>query len=203
MAYTAPSTVHTPASGGTAPATWGTAVNSCLDVLDTGFINLSVASSIPPMSGVQAAGLDLIESTDAGTAKPAIYRLLFDKDTDEGRQWITRIPDDYGGTPAVKIIYYSTGANVSKTCAFNVQVACLSDGDASATAKAYDATNQTVATVPDAAGTVDVASVTLTNNSSMAAGDWCNFHLWRDISGDDAANDIAVIAVSFTYTLSV
>lgn len=202
MAYTAPSTVHTPTSGGTAPATWGTAVNGCLDVLNSGFVSLPVAASIPPMSGVQAAGLDLIESTDAGTAKPTIYRLLFDKDTDEGRQWIIRIPDDFGGTPVVKIIYYSTGANVSKTCAFNVQVACLSDTDASATAKAYDTTNQSVTTVPDAAGTVDVASVTLTNNSSMTAGDWCNVHIWRDVSNDDAANDIAILAAVLTYTLS-
>jgi hypothetical protein len=172
------------------------------DALNKGVVNLYVQSSIPPLSGVQAAGLDLVESSGAGTAKPVIYRLLFDKDTDEGRQWIFRVPDDYGGTPAVKILYYSTGANTSKTCAFNVQVACVSDTDASMTAKVFDTTNAAVTTVPDAAGTADVASVTLTNASSMAAGDWCCLHLWRDVSADDAANDIAVNVVAFTYTLS-
>jgi hypothetical protein len=182
-------------------ADWDILTNN-MDSLNYGFVPLPVSSSIPPLSGVQAAGLDIIESSGAGTAKPTLYRLLFDKDTDEGRQWIFRIPDNYGGVPVVKIIYYSTGANTSKTCAFNVQVACVSDTDTSITAKVFDTTNQSVTTVPDAAGTADVASVTLTNASNMAAGDWCCLHLWRDISNDDAANDIAIMVAVLTYKLS-
>ncbi len=142
-----------------------------------------------------------MQSSGAGTAKPVIYRILLDKDTDEGRMWIFRVPDVYVSTPVVKIMYYSTGANTSKTCAFNVQVACVSDTDASFTAKVFAATNESVTTVPDAAGTMDVASVTLTNADSMAAGDWCCLVLWRDVSNDDAANDIAVVGATLTYAV--
>jgi hypothetical protein len=157
--------------------------------------------ALPPLSGVQSAGLDIVESSGAGTAKPVIFRLLFDKDTDEGRMWIFRVPDTYISAPVLKVQYYSTGANTSKTFAVNCQVACVSDTDTGMTAKVFAATNEAVTTVPNAAGTLDVASITLTNADSMAAGDWCCLHLWRDISNDDAANDIAVVGIVLTFAV--
>jgi len=155
-----------------------------------------------PLSGVQAAAFDIIESSGAGTAKPVFDRLLYDKATDEGRMWVFRIPDSYVSAPVLKILYYSTGANVAKTCAFNCQVACVTDADAAITAKVFAATNESVTTVPNAAGTMDVASITLTNDDSMTAGDWCCLHLWRDVSNDDADNDIAVIGLVLTYSVN-
>ena len=175
--------------------------NALVNALNAISFPITPGCAIPPLSGVQAAGLDIVESSGAGTAKPVIYRLLFDKDTDEGRMWIFRVPDVYVSTPVLKVLYYSTGANASKTFAANAQVACVSDADASMTAKVFAATNAAVTTVPDAAGTLDVASITLTNADSMAAGDWCCLHLWRDVSEDDAANDIAVVGVVFTFAV--
>lgn len=181
-------------------ADFGAKVTAALNAMS---LPIMPGAAIPPMSGLQAAGMDLFESSGSAVnnAKPAIYRLLFDKDTDEGREWIFRVPTAYVSTPVLHLLYYSTGANTSKTFAANAMVACGSDGDASFTAKVYAATNQQLVTVPDAAGTLDVVSITLTNADSMAAGDWCNICVWRDVSNDDAANDIAVLAAALTFAV--
>jgi len=179
-------------------ADFGAKVTAALNNIS---LPINPASAIPPMSGVQAAGLDIVESSGAGTAKPVIYRLLFDKATDEGRMWIFRVPDVYVSSPVLKVLYYSTGANTSKTFSPQCQVACVSDGDTAMTAKVFDTTNSGKLTIPDAAGTLDVASITLTNADSMAAGDWCCLHLWRDVSDDDADNDIAVVGLVLTFSV--
>lgn len=173
------------------------------DALDAFFeLQLPLASSIPPMSGVQAAALDLVESSGAGTAKPVMYRLLFDKTTDEGRMWIFRIPRNYGSTPVLTGSYHTTGANTSKKINVNCQVACISDGDASRTAKVFAATNALDVNVPDAAGTEDIFSLTIANADSMAAGDWCCLLLWNDASGGTIGQDWALTSLSLTYSLA-
>jgi hypothetical protein len=176
--------------------------NQLVNALNAISLPVAPGAAIPPLSGLQSAGLDVVESSGAGTAKPIIYRLLFDTNTAEGRMWIFRVPDTFVSSPVLNILYYSTGANVSKTYAPNVQVACVSNGDANMTSKVFATTNQTVVTVPDAAGTLAAASVTITNADSMAAGDWCCLCLWRDVSNDNAANDIAVVGLVLTYSLA-
>lgn len=174
------------------------ALKEMIDVLGAS-IPLPLPASIPPLSGIQAAALDIVESSGAGTAKPVIYRLLFDKTTDEGRMWIFRMPAvSLTATLKLKVLYYMTGANVSKKINWNVQVACVSDADASMTAKVFAVTNAADVTAPDAAGTLDVASISIANADSMTAGDWCCLLLWDDASGGTVGQDVAVVAVALT-----
>lgn len=152
-------------------------------------------SAVAPLSGVQAAGLSVIESSGAGTAKPVIPIISFDDTTDEGRQFEFNMPSEFTGTLHVKIAYYMAGANVSKTVAWNAQIAAISDTDASVTAKVFGATNQSVVTCPDTAGVEDVASITMINADSVSANDSCILHVWRDVSNDDAAGDAIITGI--------
>jgi hypothetical protein len=191
--------IANPVTGTTITAAWGTQVATALNAIN---LPIKPGEAIAPLSGVQAAALDIAESSGAGTAKPVIYRMLFDKTTDEGRMWIFRVPDTYVSAPVLKIQYYMTGANTTKKINWNCQVACVSDGDASMTAKVFAATNAADVTVPDAAGTLDVATITLTNADSMAAGDWCCLLLWDDASGGTVGQDVAVVGAVMTYSLA-
>ena len=102
----------------------------------------------------------------------------------------------------MKVHYYMAGANTTDDIVLACRIAAISDGDASVTAKVFDAVNTATVTVPDAAGTEDVASITLTNNDSMAAGDRIMLLLYRDADagGDTAAGDCIITAVELQFT---
>ena len=150
-------------------------------------------TSLPPLAGLQAAPFSVAESSGAGTTKPLIPMLSFDAATDEGRIWIFR------ATVADMALHYSgymAGANTSKTVCMVAQLAAISPGDASVTAKVFAAVNSKVKTVPDAAGTQFEDTITLTNDDSVAVGDWVCLVVYRDISEDDAAGDFNMIQIN-------
>lgn len=184
-------------------ADWDILTNN-FDALNTNnMVNLSIAAGIAPASGVTAAALELLESTGAGTAKPVLYRLLFDAATDEGRMWVFRVPKNYASTPKLVGSYHMASANTTDDVVLVAQVACVSDGDASHTAKVFAAANSLTQTVPDNAGTSDEFSITLTNADSMAANDWVCIILYRDANaaGDTAAGDLCLTSLALTYSL--
>jgi hypothetical protein len=158
--------------------------------------------SIPPMSGVQSAGLDIAESSGAGTAKPIIPRMLFDATTDEGRMFVFRLPGTPTITPLLKIEYYMASANSSAKVKFGAQIAALGDTDTGATAKVFDTQDTVSVTCPDAAGTVDEATITMTHYDSMTKGDWVNLIVERlpsDTTNDTATGDAVIISMSLEY----
>ncbi len=60
----------------------------------------------------------------------------------------------------------------------------------------FDSVNSTDnTTVPGTAGYIDQISITLTNNDSITAADYCRISLARDASSDDATGDMYVLAV--------
>ena len=162
---------------------------------------LKLSDSIPPLSDVTAAPLDLVESSGAAP-NPAWYRMLLDASADEGRQWNFILDRKYGGSPSLKVHYYMASANTTDDIVLVCQIAAISDGDASSTAKTFDTANSATRTVPDNAGTEDVASITLTNNNSMEAGDRIMLLLYRDAdaAGDTATGDCVVIGVELQYS---
>lgn len=161
---------------------------------------LQVQNSIPPLSGITAAALQLIESSGAGTAKPVLYELLFDSATTEGRMWVFRATETIG-TVTLNIGYHMKSANVSKAVVLSAQLAAISSGDASSTAKVFASANTATVTVPDAAGTRGEATITMTNADSVAKGDWVCLYLQRTggNAGDTASGDMAVTDVEFIY----
>ncbi len=158
-----------------------------------------------PLSGLTAAGISIVESSDAFTFKPLIPIIGYIGTADEGRQWTCRWPRGYGVTATLVGSYYMTGANTDDEAVLLAYIAALSDGDTSATAKAYDTFNQLVHTVPDAIGTVDEFSITLTNADSVVANDWVNILFRRNGgSGSDTANvgEFALTSLAVDFSLA-
>jgi hypothetical protein len=161
---------------------------------------LPVQAGIPPASGITAAGLELIESSGAGTAKPVFYQLTFDAGTDEGRMWIFQCQ----ATPTtlkLKLKYRMASNNSSKDVVMVAQVAAISDTDSSVSAKVFDSANSSTIRVPDTANVQDEASITLTNKDSIASGDWVCIVLFRDANdaADNADGDLILIGLEVTY----
>ena len=164
-----------------------------------GRLELPISASLVPLTGSSAA-LEYVESSGAGTYKPSWVQLRYDATSDEARMW-NFVANQPMGTPVLKVLYYMASANVSKAVVFAAQLACISDTDTSVTAKVFDTANSATTTVPDAAGTEDEMSITLTNNSSIAVGDRVCLVLYRDADNgsDTASGDCVVTGVRIIY----
>jgi hypothetical protein len=84
--------------------------------------------------------------------------------------------------------------------AFTVEIEAITTGDATDTdaGDSFAAVNTgTDATVPATAGYIDTVSVTLTNNDSIAAGDYVRFRLTRAVANasDTATGDCNVYSL--------
>lgn len=130
-------------------------------------------------------------------------KLTFDTDTDEVCRWIFRCPQDYASAPVAKV-QYAMDVATSGTLQWEVAIMAVSDGDTQdVDSDNFDTVNANSATVPGTVGYLDEISVALTNNGSLAAGDWMCVKLNRDVGvGGDAAGDAEVWNVSLEYTTS-
>jgi len=122
--------------------------------------------------------------------------LLFDADTDETAYWTFVVWQGVSGALSVKIHYICVNAT-SGTAAWQAAVEAISDGDSTDldSTTSFDTQNAGTGTVPGTIGYPDVISITLTNDDSIAAGDYCRIAVNRDVSADSVSNDLALIAV--------
>ena len=158
-----------------------------------------------PASGIVAAGISVVESSDGGTNKPLIPIVGYSAAVIEGRQWACRWPRGYGVSAALVGSYYMTGANTDDEAVLQAYMAAVSDGDASMTAKAFDAANALIHTVPDAIATADAFSIPFTNDDGVAANDWVNILLLRNgPNGSDTANngELALTSLAVDFDLA-
>lgn len=200
MAYDA--TLATPVAGTTVSvAGFGAKVVGNIQALAQLGRELSLELAIPPLSDITAAPIDVVESSGAAP-NPVWYRMPLDAAADEGRQWNFILDRKYGSTPVLKVHYYMGSANTTDDIVLVCRIAAISDTDTNVTAKVFDAVNSATVTVPDNAGVEDVASITLTNNDSMAAGDRVMLLLYRDADagGDTAAGDCIVTGVELWFS---
>ncbi len=117
--------------------------------------------------------------------------LAFDASSQESAYWTMAVPQGITGALSCVITYMMASAT-SGTIEFEVAVEAVSDGDATDldATTSFAAVNASGAvTVPGTAGYIDQASVTLTNDDSLAAGDLVRISISRD--ADDATNDTA------------
>lgn len=127
--------------------------------------------------------------------------LSFDATTDEECQWTFKAPQGLTGTMTAVIDYIMASA-VAEEVGFQVSVEAVSDGDAVDldAGDSFDTVNNSASTtVPGTAGHLDQISVTLTNQDSIAAGDYVRVRLRRDADGsavaDDAVGDAHVLSL--------
>jgi hypothetical protein len=170
----------------------------------TGSILLTPQSAILPDGSTDNAAPALQRAKSSAAAPtPYLYQLVFDATTDEMCMWSFRMPADYASAPVLKVQYKMASATTAEVI-IEAHVAAVSDGDAQdVDANGFGTVNTSAATtVPGTAGHLDEISLSLTNNDSLAAGDFTIVRLARDANnaGDDAAGDMEVVAVTLEYT---
>jgi len=177
--------------------------------IEIGMLNTSLVAPIPlfpdktayaPYSGVQAAGMEVNESSSVATEKPLLPQINFDDTTDEGRMFVFRLPQSYTGSPVIHGLYKMESANVSKDADLNIQVAAVSDADAAWSSKVFDAGNSSIFEVESAGDVAEAFSIEVTNNDSMVAGDWICLLIWMDVSDSDFADDFQLLSLELRHT---
>lgn len=172
--------------------------------LNTSFhVQLFPASSgIAPSSGLTAAAFSQVQSSGAGTKKPEWWILSFDAAAIEGRIWQGRIPRGYASTLTVSGQFYMASAT-SGNVVIAAQIAAVSDGDASTTAKVFASANSATVAVPGTAGTAKAFSITMTTADSVAAGDWFDLVIYRDATNgsDTATGDMNLTLADLYFSL--
>lgn len=137
-------------------------------------------------------------SPDRGVAQNRTY-LAFDASTDETCYTPAfRMPTAYTGTGTLKLAigYYMASATANDVI-WACQVEAVTDADATDldSASSFDTANTATVTVPATQGYLDVATITLTNKDSVAAGDMVRLAIYRDADagGDTATGDACLL----------
>lgn len=181
------------------------------NILLNNFKHLNTAFHVPlfplssgraAVSGLTAAAYSIVQSSGAGTIKPEYPILSCDAAATEGRIWDGMIGRGYGSTLTVAGSFYMASAT-SGNVVLTAQIACISDTDASVTAKVFAATNSSTVAVPGAAGTEKVFSITMTNADSVVAVDRFMLAFYREggNGSDTATGDLQLTRLSLFYAL--
>lgn len=160
------------------------------------------AAYLPDDSASNAAAQLQIKTSSAGTPKPRWVEALFDASTDEHIMWAFVMPNDYSSAPVLKV-HYKMASATSGNVVWGAVVMAVSDGDAQdVDADTFDSANTATVTVPGTAGYLNVASITMTNADSVAAGDTVIVCLYRDAdnASDTATGDAEAVNAELQYS---
>lgn len=127
--------------------------------------------------------------------------LTFDSTTDELIAWSFRMPANYASGLTVKWMFTMVSAT-SGVVATRSEVGSSTVGDTPATIPFNTLEKSTDKAVPGVAGTMAEISHSLSSLGSLAAGHKFTIRLGREnaTTGTNATGDMAVWAVSLTYT---
>ncbi len=134
--------------------------------------------------------------------------LTFDSGTDELITWTFRMPADYASAPVAKVIWSgSSSTTTSHSAVWSVEVMAMTP-DTDSVAIDTDSFDTANTVTDDILGTTakrpQLASITLTNADSVAAGDYVAVRLSRDADNvsDDLSEDAWLWAFALEYTTS-
>jgi len=186
-----------------ATSTWANNIKDNIEhIADTRYLPLPMGAVLFPLSGIEPATMEQVESSAAGN-KPNRLHFKFDSSTDQGVMWDTLLPRDYGVNPILNILFYCDSTGSSRVAVFDAQVSAISDGDSSINAEAFDSANSANLSVPDESYVEELGQITLTNFDSGAALDEICILLYRDAdNGSDDAGSIYVRKAWISYEYS-
>ena len=109
-----------------------------------------------------------------------------------------RMPTAYTGSGTLKLaIGYFMASATTGDVVWSCAVEAVTDADATDldSASSFDTANTATVTVPATQGYLDVATITLTNKDSVAAGDMVRLAIHRDsdAAGDNAGGDACLL----------
>lgn len=172
----------------------------------TGTINFSPGAAILPDGSASNLAPALQRVKSSGTA-PGVYflQLAFDA---ANLEWVTfpfRVPADYASAATLKLVFKMTSATTGNVIMVGRLAAYTPGTDTTDfDAKVFGTANTSSATAVPAttAGKLGEISITLTNDDSMAAGDFAVLYVARDgASGSDTATgDLELVGIAMTYT---
>jgi hypothetical protein len=140
-----------------------------------------------------------VKQSSISVPSPRFLEWLFDDSTDEYIVISILVPNNYVGTPILKVFYKCTSAT-SGTAAWEARLHAVTDADATdIDADAYATVNAGTGTVAATAGHLDVISITLSNADGIAANDFVSLALNRDVSADSVSGDLEFIGAQFSY----
>jgi hypothetical protein len=181
---------------------------TALTPADATYVTTSANGSLSAevvITKIQEAYLPLnVASAKLPTSNPARIdngetntRLLFDAATDQSATWQMVVPQDYGTTLKIRLVY-SLASATSGDVVWNVSVMAVTPGDAAdVNTESFDTVNAATETVPATAGYLDTAAITLSNADSAAAGDYLKVKISRDADNgsDTAAGDVELVGI--------
>ena len=166
-----------------------------------GYLNLPVQSA--KISDSNTAAYVMVSGDAVIDGGTGTFKLRFDTDSDDQALWSFKVPGNFVETTAVVKMDYTTNAVAASVVGMEVDIMCVSDGDAvEFSLPSFDTANDVTGgtTVPATAGYLDTISISLTNADSMVAGDACMLRIIRDVDDDDdAAADVWVQNVQLQY----
>jgi hypothetical protein len=169
----------------------------------TASIVLPIGAAVLPDGSTDNAA-PAIQRVKSSAAAPTPYFLqaAFDASTKEQMMWAFRMPADYVSSLAFRVLFKMASAT-SGNVVVEGRIAAVTDDDAvDVDAKGFGAANSLTISAPGTAGHIQLASLNLTNNDSVAAGDWVVAYLARDAANasDTATGDMEVIGCALQYT---
>jgi hypothetical protein len=126
--------------------------------------------------------------------------LAFDASADETVWWTFVAPQGLT-TPLTVIITYMMASAITNAVGWQAAIEAVSDGDATDldAVTSFDSQNSVSVSVPGTQGYIDQASITLTSNDAIAAGDYVRLAINRDANGsavlDTATGDAYLLCV--------
>lgn len=163
----------------------------------TGEIILTAQAALLPVSNFPA----LKRHASSGTETPEGWILAFDAGSAEYIYFDFKIPANYSSSPVLKV-YYSMVSETANEVRWNCNVMCATDDADDLDTAAAGADNAVDDTVPNVAGELGIASITLSNADGMAVDDLCILKVEREggHGNDDATGDAELWLVVFQYT---
>lgn len=125
--------------------------------------------------------------------------LAFDASTDETAYWTFVAPQAITGTTTL-VLTTAMASATSGTVGVQAQIEAITDADATDTdaTTSFDTVNNSASTtVAGTAGYIKQISITMTNQDSITAGDYCRLSINRDADGsaitDSATGDMYLL----------
>lgn len=139
--------------------------------------------------------------SSAGAPTPYFLQLNFDAGQTEQAMWQFAMPSTYASDPVLQVIYKMASATTGDV-RLSARLAAVSPGAAvDADAMAFGSDNLLTDTVPGTAGNLKRATIPLTNNDSVLAGDLVVLYVARlgADGADTAAGDLELVALVLDY----
>lgn len=125
--------------------------------------------------------------------------LDFDASTDEAAIWTFVMPQAYAGGTLKAYLHFTMSTATTGNVVLQAAVEAIADAEAAGSDSFDTVNNSGQIAVPGAAGTLEIASITLTNKDSVNVGERVRIKINRDADStsdtDDATGDLELHAV--------